>query len=58
MVLYAVVGADGQVTRLDVDEPSGSTLLDNAALQCVKTRWIWPPGEVRYYRIPFVFILK
>ena len=57
VVLYAVVGADGQVTRLDVEEPSGSPLLDNAALQCVKTRWIWPAGEVRYYRIPFDFIL-
>ena len=57
VVLYAVVGAAGKVTHLEVDETSGSQLLDNSALQCVKTRWIWPAGEVRYYRIPFDFIL-
>lgn len=57
VMLYAVVDAKGRVTRLEVDEPSGFPLLDNAALQTVKTRWAWPPGTVRHYRIPFDFVL-
>lgn len=57
VMLYAVVGTNGQVTTLEVEETSGFPLLDNAAFECVKKGWIWPPGEVRHYRIPFDFVL-
>jgi periplasmic protein TonB len=57
VMLYAEVDANGLTTRLEVEESSGFPILDNAAIQTVKNRWVWPSGEIRRFRIPFDFLL-
>ena len=52
------VDAQGNVTEAKVQKTSGFRILDEAALEVVKTRWKFPPGPVRRYIWPCTFELK
>ncbi len=58
LLLYTVVGANGLPERVEVRESSGHAMLDNAALEVVRRRWVWPIGTVRHFHIPFHFQLE
>jgi len=51
------VDPGGTVTSVQVQKSSGYPMLDNAALEVVKTRWRFPAGAARYYIKDFVFRL-
>jgi TonB family protein len=56
--LYVVVDANGTPTSVEIKDGSGYSLLDRCALDQVKRRWRWPPGQDRLYYVPFEFKLQ
>jgi protein TonB len=58
VVIEFIVGSDGKVLNAWVKLPSAWPLLNNAALSTVRTRWAFPVGSPRRYRIPIVFRLS
>ena len=56
--VYIEVGTDGQPTKVEVRDGSGSPLLDKAAVEIVRSRWRFPPGGVRQYIWPCIFQIK
>jgi hypothetical protein len=43
---------------VEVKETSGSELLDQHAVEWIKSHWVWPAGENRLFHVPVVFELK
>jgi len=58
VMLYVVVDANGIPTQVDIKDSSRHTVLDRFAMQWVKNRWRWLPGETRLYYVPFQFSLQ
>jgi protein TonB len=58
VVIEFIVGNDGKVLNAWVKLPSAWPLLNDAALSTVRSRWAFPPGSPRRYRIPIVFRLS
>ncbi len=64
VLLVATVAADGSVVSVEVARSSGVTLLDQAALEAVRTRWVFSrlptdsPIHLRRIEIPFRFRLR
>ena len=58
LLLFAVDDL-GAVTSVSIKQSSGSPLLDRAAEQCVKRRWIQPPKNGGHlFEVPIKFILR
>lgn len=49
------VDPSGAITSVSLEKGSGYPLLDEAALDVVKNRWRFPPGEKRWYYWNFEF---
>ncbi|NBV38846.1 TonB family protein [bacterium] len=58
LMLLVTVQAEGKVSAVVVTESSGNTKLDAFASHWVRQQWIWPPGTMRSFLVPFVFQLK
>ena len=58
VVIYVVVEPDGSPGSVTVKDGSGHPGLDRHAVQYIKTRWHWPPGETRYYYVPIEFRIQ
>ncbi len=52
------VAASGEITSVEVQKSSRFSLLDEAAVKIVKSRWRFPAGAERDYIWPCVFQLK
>jgi TonB family protein len=55
--LHVVVEATGVPKSVEIKDTTGHNMLDRAALEMVRDKWRWPPGEVREFIIPFEFEL-
>ncbi len=58
LMLLVTVQAEGRVGAIRVTESSGNAKLDAFAMDWVRQQWIWPPGSIRSFLVPFVFQLK
>lgn len=58
VVVEFIVGVDGKVLSAWVKTPCAYDLLNNAALSTIRSRWKFPAGEARRYKIPIVFRLN
>ena len=58
LMLYVVVDAAGSPASITVKEASGFPLLDTHSVDWVKGHWRWPPGETRYYFVPFQYQIR
>lgn len=56
--LLVTVEASGIPSSVEVQSPSGFSVLDNAARDQVGRRWRWPAGGVRRYIVPVRFVLQ
>jgi TonB family protein len=54
MIEFAV-DASGAIVEAKVLKSSGFSVLDEAALDVVKRRWRFPPGQPRLYHWPCIF---
>ncbi len=52
------VDPSGAISSVEVKDSSGSGILDRHALEWLKNKWRFPPGEARYYFKPFEFHLQ
>jgi periplasmic protein TonB len=52
------VGPDGSITSLSISGSSGSSQLDSYAASYLQSRWRWPAGEARSFRVPVRFNLR
>ena len=57
MTYLAEVDESGACIKIEIKESSGHSYLDSYAADWVKKRWVWPPGPVRRFEIPFTFSL-
>ena len=55
VMIEIAVDPDGQVTEAKVFKSSGFPVLDESALEVVKKRWRFPPGQPRLYHWPCIF---
>ena len=55
VTIEIAVDASGAITETKVFKSSGFSVLDEAALEVVKRRWRFPPGEPRLYQWPCIF---
>ena len=53
--LSIVVDQTGVPTKVDIKTSSGHPSLDHFALQWVKNKWRWLPGDTRLYEVSFEF---
>ena len=58
VTVLLTAGEDGRVLTAEVSSASAWTLLNNAAVRVVKTRWRFAPGKVRSHTITFHFQLN
>jgi len=58
VILRVVVGKYGRPTTVEVAESSGHSILDNAAVEIVKGKWIFTPAEVGTNSVPMEFKLQ
>jgi len=58
VVIEFTVDASGTISSAKVQKSSGYPVLDEAALEVVKTRWRFPAGEPKYWYYPFVFQIQ
>lgn len=56
-LLEVVVAPNGKPASVKIKDSTGHDVLDKAAIEWVK-KWLWPPGEIRYYFVPIEFQLK
>ncbi|MEY4386736.1 MAG: hypothetical protein RLY20_2019 [Verrucomicrobiota bacterium] len=52
------VEPSGTVTKVELAQSSGFSVLDEAALGTIRNRWRFAPGELRYHYVEIVFQLK
>jgi TonB family protein len=52
------VEASGEISRVELGQSSGFPLLDDAALNVIRTRWRFAPGSLRQHFVEIVFQLK
>ena len=58
VMLYVVVDPAGSPSSVTVKDSSGYPGLDRHATQWIKSRWLWPPGQTRYYYVPIIFQIR
>ena len=58
VVIEFLVGVDGKVLSAWVKTACPYELLNNAALSTIRSRWKFPAGAARRYKIPIVFRLN
>lgn len=58
VVVEFIVGTDGKVLSAWVKSPCPYPLLNQAALSTIRSRWKFPSGAARRYKIPIVFRLS
>jgi TonB family protein len=58
VVIEFIVGTDGKVLSAWVKMPCPYELLNNAALSTIRSRWKFPSGDARRYKIPIIFRLN
>lgn len=58
VVVEIKVDASGNITSASVFKSSGFSMLDEAALQVVKTRWRFVPGKERWLHWPCTFRMQ
>jgi protein TonB len=57
-VIEFVVDASGKLVSVKLQKSSGIPVLDEEALDTVKTRWHFAPGKPGYFYKPFTFQLQ
>lgn len=58
VVVEFIVGTDGRVVNAWIKTPCPYDSLNQSALSTIRSRWKFPAGEARRFRIPIVFQLK
>jgi len=58
VIITFTVEPSGEISKAEVTESSGFTMLDEEALNTVRKRWRFAPGPPRYHFVPIVFQLK
>jgi protein TonB len=58
VVVEFIVGTDGRVLSAWVKSPCPFSTLNNAAVSTIRSRWKFPSGAARRYKIPIVFRLS
>ena len=58
VVVNFTVAASGEVVEAEVGRGSGFKMLDDAAVEVIRNRWRFGPGEVRYHFVDIIFQLK
>lgn len=58
VVVEFIVGTDGRVLSAWVKSPCPYSTLNNAAVSTIRSRWKFPSGAARRYKIPIVFRLS
>ena len=58
VVIELKVDASGAITDVSLQKSSGYALLDEAALDAIKSRWRFPPGKNRWYYYKFPFVMN
>lgn len=58
VVIQFEVNERGEIARAEVERSSGYVMLDEAALNTVRTRWRFAPGAVRRHFVEIVFQLQ
>jgi len=56
-LLEVVIATNGKPASVKIKDSTGYYILDKAAVEWVK-KWLWPPGEIRYYFVPIDFQLR
>jgi protein TonB len=57
-IVEIAVDEAGNTTEAKIFKSSGFPILDDAALDVVKKRWRFPPGQPRLYHWPCTFKLQ
>jgi len=55
VVVEIAVEASGEISQVRVFKSSGFSVLDESAMDVVKRRWRFPPGQPRLYHWPCIF---
>lgn len=58
VVVNFTVAASGEVVTAEVGQGSGFKMLDEAAVEVIRSRWRFRPGEVRHHYVDIIFQLK
>ena len=58
LMLYVIVDPGGSPNSVTVRDSCGWPSLDRHAVDWVKERWRFLPGEIRYYLVPIIFQIK
>jgi protein TonB len=58
VVVEFIVGTNGRVLSAWVKSPCPFSTLNNAAVSTIRSRWKFPSGAARRYKIPIVFRLS
>lgn len=58
VMLYVIVGSNGEPTSVTVRDSSGWPTLDRHAAKWVEENWRWVPGETRHYLVPVIFQIR
>jgi TonB family protein len=58
VIVEFIVGTDGRVLSAWVKSPCPFSTLNNAAVSTIRSRWKFPTGSARRYKIPIVFRLS
>ena len=52
------VEPSGEISKVELAQTSGFTVLDDAALNVIRNRWRFAPGTLRQHFVEIVFQLK
>lgn len=58
VVVNFTVEPSGEISKVEIAQSSGFTLLDDAALSVIRNRWKFAPGALRQHYVEIVFQLK
>lgn len=58
VMLYVIIDEAGGITSISIKNSSGSSILDNAAIDWVRRNWRFPFGQTRHFLVPFEFKLQ
>lgn len=57
LVVYIEVDTQGAITKAELKETCGYSMLDEYCVNWIKKKYVFPPGEVRRHFCPFTFKL-
>ncbi|MBI3414325.1 MAG: energy transducer TonB [Verrucomicrobia bacterium] len=58
VVVYIEVDAQGTITRAELKESCGYSMLDEFSVNWIKKKYVFPAGEIRKHLCPFTFKLN